>query len=241
MLKNLLLAGVAMGMLAGAAQAADVVEPVAYDWSGPYVGLQAGYGWDAGDLDIEGKDLDYDASTLSADGFVGGAHLGYLLQSDSFVYGIEGDIEFADMKDKTSIFGSDNGGVTSYELSEVEKKIDWLGSLRLRAGFAMDRALIYATGGLAVGGVKLDADFEDVELPDFYLNEQDRSTEWGWTLGAGLEYALTDDVSARIEYRYTDLGKTKLNLKDPDDGSSAGELEVENNFHAVRAGVSWRF
>lgn len=247
MLKRLAAAGVATWVMAivGGARA-DVVDPSAYDWSGPYVGLQAGYGWkESQDPNIVGKDFDYrESQSLDPDGAIGGAHFGYLFQSDSFVYGLESDLEFANMKDEMKMSATCCGYSNSYEIGELEKKIDWLGSLRLRAGYAMDEVLFYATGGLAVGGVKLDANFNGPEVPDVYFDETQKSTEWGWTLGAGLEYAFTDALSARIEYRYTDLSDIDINLRgDGGDPQSApgGKIRVKNDFHAVRAGLSWRF
>ena len=71
----------------------------------------------------------------------------------------------------------------------MEQEIDWLASLRLRAGFAWDRALIYATGGLVLGGVELSADLGEIG------SESKSNTDWGWTIGGGLEYAFTDVLS----------------------------------------------
>jgi outer membrane immunogenic protein len=166
--------------------------------------------------------------SIDMDGFVGGLHAGYNWQSDSLVLGVEGDIEFADIDGDTDIIHVDND---NEDEGDASQEIDWLGSLRLRAGFAFDRALLYATGGLAVGGVKVEASLAEAS------DASNKDTEWGWTVGGGLEYALTDDVSARIEYRYTDLGGTDLDM----DHFAISQLEFENTFHAVRAGVSWHF
>ncbi len=247
-MKKPLLAAAALLATLSAAQAADIIEPAAYDWTGPYVGLQAGYGWGENDVIVEGgaeptitiqsegvaafsdpvefhplKD-----GSIDMDGFVGGLHAGYNWQSDSLVLGVEGDIEFADIDGDTDIIHVDND---NEDEGDASQEIDWLGSLRLRAGFAFDRALLYATGGLAVGGVKVEASLAEAS------DASNKDTEWGWTVGGGLEYALTDDVSARIEYRYTDLGDTDLDM----DNFAISQLEFENTFHAVRAGVSWHF
>jgi len=243
MFKKTLLAGVASVLVIGAAQAADVeAPPVVYDWTGGYIGLQGGYAW--GKTDVE-TDIDpdfigvidsLDVDDFNANGFVGGVHAGFLMQSDSFVYGIEGDIEYADMKDDVDIVFNDgalgDGGTG-------EKEIDWLGSLRLRAGVAFDRALVYATGGLAVGGVSLESDLSQEALDVGLSNDDDSKTAWGWTIGGGLEYALTDDLSARVEYRYTDLGKTDVRVETEDGIGVDGE--TDNDFHAVRVGLSWHF
>ena len=240
MLKKTLLASAALALMMGAAQAADIEAPPAvYDWTGGYIGIQGGYAWGKSDaetdIDPEFTDIDtLDIDDFKANGFVGGAHVGYLLQSDAFVYGVEADIEYADLNDEVDIVfdGAGDGG-------SGEKNIDWLGSLRLRAGIAADRALFYATGGLAVGGVSLETDLSQEALDAGLTNDDDDKTKWGWTLGAGVEYAVTDALSARIEYRYTDLGKTDVRVENEDGFGVDGE--TDNDFHAVRVGLSWHF
>lgn len=234
-MRKFLLSGAAFILFGPAAHAADIIEPTAFDWTGPYIGLQAGYGWGESDVEGEGQNesptitaLDSDpveppdnSGSIGLEGFVGGLHAGYNWQSDSLVLGLEGDIEYSDMS-----------GDTDTPWSKIEQDIDWLGSLRLRAGFAVDRTLIYATGGLAVGEV--DMRITDV---DFGSND-DNKTAWGWTIGAGVEYAFTDDLSGSIEYRYTDLDDTDLDSTTPEIGSS---VDFANTFNAVRAGLSWHF
>jgi outer membrane immunogenic protein len=233
MIRKIILGGCAAFLLSAAAQAADITEPTAYDWTGPYVGIQGGYGWGENDLSantIGGEVVALDAAAINGDdgsfdleGFVGGAHAGFNWQRDSLLLGLESDIEYADLDGDTVIVGQ--------LLGRDKVAVDWLGSLRLRAGFADDRALFYATGGLAVGGAKLRAEDGDGNK---YADEAE--TEWGWTIGGGLEYALSDDLSARIEYRYTDLGS--INVRNAD---SDVDDEADLAFHAVRAGLSWHF
>lgn len=253
-MKKPLLAAAALLATFSAAQAADIIEPAAYDWTGPYVGLQAGYGWGENDVKAEGETeptitiLGEEFATLNdepvefhplkdgsigMDGFLGGLHAGYNWQSDSLVLGVEGDIEYADLDGDTDIIHSDDG-TTNEDVGDARQEIDWLGSLRLRAGFTFDRALIYATGGLAVGGVEVSAFIDDSDFDD-----SNSDTEWGWTLGGGLEYAFTDELSGRIEYRYTDLGNTDVEAGGVE--TPIEKLEFENTFHAVRAGLSWHF
>lgn len=238
MLKRILLAGAASTLMIAAAQAADVEAPAAYDWTGAYIGLQGGYGWADSGIELDAADgspgtgpgagddeviVNAREGNIKTDGFIGGAHVGYNFQADMLVFGLEGDIEYSDMNGEADIRQAANGPV----IGEATKDVEWLGSLRLRTGFAFDRALFYATGGLAVGGVKVESDAPNAV-------EEDKSTEWGWTIGGGLEYALTDDLSARVEYRYTDLADSEIE-------NVLGKSTTENDFHAVRAGLSWHF
>lgn len=227
---GILLAGASMN----AARAADIVEPGVYDWTGPFIGLQGGYAWGNNDTSTENSEngpapfsFEEDSGSLDLNGFVGGLHAGYNWQSDSLVLGVVGDIEFADMKGDTEV------SINDFPLSDLDGKIDWLGSLRLRAGFAADRALLYATGGLAVGGAELSL---DNNLSDADADNQE--TKWGWTIGAGVEYAFTDALSGFLEYRYTDLGTIDVKMDIPE-GQRESEADLE--FHAVRAGLSWHF
>jgi outer membrane immunogenic protein len=235
MFKKTLLAGAAIVLMSVGAQASDIIEPTAYDWTGPYIGIQGGYAWGKNDLSakstgeviaLDAAVIDGDDGSFDLDGFVGGGHVGFNWQMDALVLGLEGDIEYADLDGDVDIV--DLAGNLA---GQDEVEVDWLGSIQLRGGYAVDRALFYANGGLAVGGAKLKAEDENGEdLVD------ETKTEWGWTVGGGLEYAFTDDLSARIEYRYTDLGTIKAR----DDEANVDD-KADLAFHAVRVGLSWHF
>lgn len=183
-----------------------------FSWTGGYVGLQAGYGWS--DVD---RDTGTFANSYDADGFVGGLHAGYNHQWGNFVLGVEGDIEYSDMS-------GDDGGAGG-TIDQVE--INWMGSLRARAGFAIDRALIYGTGGVAFADIdQNNVSGVPVSFSDTYV---------GWTAGAGVEYAFTDNFTGRLEYRYTDFGSETYTPA----GLAAFTNDITN--HAVRIGLSYKF
>jgi outer membrane immunogenic protein len=118
---------------------------------------------------------------FGADGVGGGAYAGYNFQvAPQVVLGIEGDITANGMK----------GSVAGLSVSN-----NWNATLRGRAGWAYNQFLLYGTGGLAVGGLK-------AETPSL----SDGKSVAGWTIGGGIEAMLTSTVTARAEYRYTDLG-----------------------------------
>ena len=138
-------------------------------------------------------------------GFVGGAQAGYNYQIGSFVVGLEGDIQYADFGGDDR-FDFDGDGI----LDDDFNTSDWFGTVRARAGVAFDRALIYATGGFAFA---------------------DNAT--GWTVGGGLEYAFTNNLSAKIEGLYVNL--------DQDDNFPGLDLDNDAEFGVVRAGLNFRF
>ncbi len=151
-----------------------------------------------------------EAGTESADidGFDGGVYIGANYQWNQFVLGVEAD----------ALISGVDGGAGGVSVDQ-----DWSASLRARAGIALDQFLLYGTGGVAVTGV---------EASD--ATSSDANTLWGWTLGAGAETMLRDNLTARVEYRYTDYEGKTFTL---DSGSGDVDLQA----HSVRAGVGLKF
>ena len=215
-MKKYLLASVAaLGLVAaGAASAADlpsrkgpVVAPVyvpAFTWTGFYVGANAGYGW--GNVNANGF-----ANVGDLDGFVGGGQVGYNYQMGQFVVGLEADLQGADLST-----GSTLGG--------VRVKTDYFGTVRARVGVAFDRFMPYITGGWAYGNVK-------TSIPALGFSS-DNSHTGGWALGGGLEYAVTNNIVAGVEYLYVDLGDKRI--------LNTG-TKIGTDFSVVRARLSYKF
>lgn len=208
-------------LVSSSAIAADVVseapiveEPVIFSWTGAYVGGQIGYGWGQSDLDS-----DFGSASFDPDGFLGGVHAGYNYQfSNNVVVGIEADVDYSDMS------GDDDFDVPGFSGSS---ELDWQGSVRARLGYAYDRVLPYITGGVAFGKY-------EHSISDGVVSFSDDDTYVGWTAGAGLEYAITDNWTMRGEYRYTDFG-------DQDFSFDGVGYNVDLKTHAVKLGVSYKF
>jgi outer membrane immunogenic protein len=185
-----------------------------FTWTGFYIGLNAGYGGDKNTYSINGFG---NVASITSGGFIGGGQIGYNYQfaGTAFVLGLEADLQATNIEGKITILGIGLGS-----------KLDYLGTVRGRLGYAFtDRALIYATGGLAYGRVKTNV----ANIISF------GGSNTGWTAGAGIEYALTQNWSLKTEYLYVDLG-SKSSLLFP--GLSVG---VKNREHIVRAGLNYRF
>jgi outer membrane immunogenic protein len=235
-MRRLVIAIICTTALGGAANSADlatdpVFEPVApsvagYDWSGLYYGLQAGGGWgdnEAFEIDTPTGAINDGPLPYDSDGFVGGAYIGYNMQSGSMVYGVEADAEYSDISG-TWDWGNGNG---------LNKDIDWLASLRARIGFAANRFLIYGTGGLAIGGVDMEA--FDGPPPLFTISGDE--VAFGYTVGGGVEFGLSDSWTFGAEYRYTDLEDTEHS------GVIFGgpfTYPHSNEFHAIRGRITYR-
>jgi outer membrane immunogenic protein len=194
--------GLTACLAAAPAIAADVVqevppsvpmeEPPLNTWSGPYAGVTVGYGFNGTTTPITG-DVDDNK------GFVGGVFGGYNFQQDLFVYGIEGDIGYGNIK-------GDNG------ITETESGLE--GSLRARMGVAVtDDVLLYGTAGGAAERLKVSDPVGS-----------DTQGLLGWTAGGGVDVKITQNVFGRVEYRYTDFGSADFNT-----GSGVQSVDSKEN------------
>jgi outer membrane immunogenic protein len=182
-----------------------------YNWTGFYVGGNVGYGWaqvKPGTISLYGPAFagSIDGIDYSPKGVIGGAQAGYNHQfSNNMLLGLEADFSAAGI----------NGAVYNPTNSTSTSKIDRLATARARAGFVMDRALIYGTGGLAVAHAKttLDDYYPQNTPPDpTVITTSDAAIYLGWTAGAGAEFALSPNWTVKAEYLYVDLGSKDYNF-----------------------------
>lgn len=261
MLSRLLLATTIL-MTGATAEAADLEAPLPHDWSGFYAGLHGGYGWSSGggvDFDEffapgfgEIRDGAVEAGYPEAiggnfEGLLGGGQVGYNFQTDRLLVGVEADLSYLGMEDKdqTAFPGglgtnpNDPGNIFfSPGTAATRQSLDFLGTARLRLGYAMDRTLLYATGGLAYGDV--DFRYATTSGPASFAGDRSK-TALGWSLGGGLEHALGDHVSLRIEYLYYDLGRISSTAEAAEDSRFTQTYSAEFRGNIVRAGVNFRF
>ncbi|RYE47379.1 MAG: porin family protein [Hyphomicrobiales bacterium] len=215
-----LLAGVAGVSVMSSAFAADLIidEPAPAvgivsttgNWDGLFIGAFAGAGWGTV-TDEDG----YFGNGIDAETDLTGWQLGVnaganFTVSEAIVAGIVGDIAWTDL----------NGDVDA----DSSYSVDWAGSIRGRLGFDGGAFLPYVTAGVA---------FANATVTDGAL--EDTQTHIGWTVGAGVEFAVADNVSLDLQYRYTDYGS-----KDYELGAAPTE-SFGLTSHAVTAGVNFRF
>lgn len=243
-MKKILLAGVAAVALASGAQAADlgsprapiaaaVVAPV-FNWSGVFIGAQIGYAWGKTNVDAyTGGVFDaLNSGSYNPNGVTGGVHLGYNWQVNNVVLGVVTDIEASGIRGSATTFPFAGAGGMDYYT-----RLNWQGSLRARLGFAIDRVHVYATGGLAYGGIDYRAFNAGAAV-----GESSSSTRVGWTVGAGIEYAFTPNWVASLEYRYTDFGSRTVDYTFPTSTvTNIDAARYRTNTHTVRVGVSYLF
>lgn len=233
-MRKLLLAGVAIAAMAAAssAMAADLGTPVykapvalAPNWTGFYIGGNAGAGWGSDELwesltvgadPFSGKDL----SNANANGFLGGVQAGYNYQWGWAVLGIEGSFDWSDIK-------GDGPAIDA----TFSAKANWLATATGRVGGTIDHALLYVKGGAAWT-------HEEYSVFSTFANDTARETRVGGLLGAGVEYAFTPNWSGKIEYNFIDFGDRSVTFSGTDPAILLG---LRENISTVTAGVNYRF
>ncbi len=242
-MKRILLAGTFALAAAGQALAADLPQapppmppqapaayipapPPVYDWAGIYIGINGGYAF---------GDSTWTQTTLSSGSFntngglVGGT-LGANFQTGDWVFGIEADVDWADIRG-SSVAGC--GTLTTVGTivgtTTCQTKSDWLGTVRGRVGYAFDRVLVYGTAGGAFG---------NVEAGPSTATTFDSNTEFGWTAGAGVEVGITPFLTAKVEYLFVDLEKGTCSAAC---GSPVPSISTSFEASLVRAGLNFKF
>jgi outer membrane immunogenic protein len=209
--------------------AADIVEDPAYDWCGVYAGVAAGIGhtssdWDGVDDDVSFASVDVDES-LDDTAFALSGLIGTNLYCDKLVLGVEGDLTWFDSDEEERLDGAEG--------LDIKSEVNFLGTIRGRAGYAVDRTLFYLTGGVAYADTKhsWDDDGGSVDMPLKKVH-----LKWGYVLGAGIEHAWTDDLLVRIEGFYIDLGSKS---RDVDTGQGERDsFDVGQELLLGRIGLS---
>ncbi len=238
-------AALAADLPSRAAPAAPPAVAPAFTWTGFYVGVNAGYLGGDGDTNVSGIGTATQfapalgAFDTAGSGFIGGAQVGYNQQFGSFVFGAEADIQYTDVSKSIASASSVNLGIVFPTNLGLTSELEYLGTVRVRAGYAIDRALLYVTGGLAYGQVKTAVSYQVVGPTPSNWNGSATSMQAGWTVGGGIEYAFTSSITGKVEYLYYDLGDTSVTTNAI--GSTALAVSSNNRGNIVRAGLNWKF
>jgi outer membrane immunogenic protein len=165
-----------------------------YSWAGPYLGGNLGYSWGS-----------VDNNFAKPSGISGGVQGGYNWQNGPWVFGVEGDIQATGADDTFAPWKFSN---------------PWFGTMRGRAGYAVNNILFYGTAGLAFG-----------ELTGETFGLSESHTNAGWTAGVGAEFGLAPNWSAKIEYLYVDLTDSNFILTGMPNGYRFGTVRTGVNYH----------
>ena len=277
MKKIILLAGCAsIAALVGAAAQAQTPAPM--NWSGVYVGVNLGYNWagsgsgngyttvnqltgvDAGDgpVTVPATTFPSNITHDNGSGVIGGGQVGFNAQSGAFVFGVEGDFDGLSANNRQ--YGSYSLAPTALTTGATVNTYaqfspQWEATIRGRLGFAMDRFLVYGTGGVAFvhfnesGTTSYAPSVTDavtaanpgVTFGPYVNGGGYNPTRTGWTVGGGVEYALSPSVSVGAEYRYTDVGAYDIAYGSAGPNGALQTSRPDFTDSAVLAKVNFRF
>jgi outer membrane immunogenic protein len=234
----------------------QMVSP-AYNWSGFYVGIHGGYTFgDDSNITTSGQAAGNIANVvggarpalvgLDRDGFIAGGQVGYNWQfSPSWVFGVEADISYVDNRDNLNVvtLSLPNAAPPNAPLNNTFRSgMEYFGTVRGRIGYAWDRTMVYATGGLAYGDVENSATLFGA-AGQIQFAGGGRRFETGYTVGGGIEHAFTPNLSFKAEYLYYDLGSNTVNVALVPGGGGGGtgyDTRFQNDGHIVRAGLNFK-
>jgi high affinity Mn2+ porin len=221
-------AGIGLGLLtlAEPALAADLplkasAMKAVYDWTGFYVGGHFGYG--GGSFGPEANSLPLQGVLLphSTTGLIGGYQMGYNRQFGRFVLGIEADASFPSPTDVAAL-----GRMPPTPFNTVP---DYFGTVRGRIGYAFGTLMPYVTGGFAWGHTHADINDGSGAIIGHY--------QPGWTAGLGLEFAVSGNWSAKLEYDYIELSRQRYDLS----GFGLPDVDVNPRIHLAKIGLNYHF
>jgi outer membrane immunogenic protein len=253
-----LLATVAAIGVTSIASAADmpIKAPVGvpYNWTGFYVGGNVGGVWSTSKISTTATTwlgsgmftapyINYYESnaspSLNGSGVTAGGQVGYNWQSNAWVYGVEADFNYTGVNNSRDLvfIPPPLGGTLGFADSVRSR---WLGTVRARIGWSMDRTLLYVTGGLAVANVDYSSSYALLGTGTLASGSISK-TKAGWTVGGGVEYALNKNWSAKVEYLYVDLGNTNLTLIEPAHPTVISDHNLKLTENIGRIGINYKF
>jgi outer membrane immunogenic protein len=221
-----------------AASATDLLAPVytkapvmvdpAYNWSGFYLGVHAGYIWGRSRVFDNGVLTESGAPT---DGFVGGLLAGYNRQMGPFVLGLEGDFGWSNAQGHGTVVVPPPPPPPPLPPGPNTYRLMWDSHFVGKAGFTSDRWLLFATGGIAIAGFS----FQEGVPPGTPPSNRIPATYLGFSVGGGVEYAFTQNLLGRLQYIYDDFGGKSYTTAD------GGTYRVNLSSQTLRGGLSWKF
>ncbi len=203
--------------------------PVAYNangpytnWAGAYLGLNGGFGLGSSQwtLGLMATDV------FNTNGFLFGGTVGFNYPVSAVLFGLEADVDWSSLNGSAGTCAVTTAGATA----ACESKNNLLGTARGRVGYALDRTLIYVTGGAAFGPVQTG-----LNPPAAF----DTTTKVGWAAGAGVEFAFFGNWSAKAEYLFVDLGSASCTTAANCGSATGSSVTLTENL--VRGGVNYRF
>jgi outer membrane immunogenic protein len=197
-----------------------VSAPPLFSWTGFYIGAHGGGAWGTSAWSDPFSAL---ADSVSSTGFLAGGQVGFNYQLGNVVFGVEGDASWTNL----------NGSSTDAAGDVHNTQVDWTSTIAGRLGWALDRWLVYGKGGVAFA-------HDNSTLTDPFGNTATGvTTRVGWIAGAGTEYALGQNWSARVEYSFLGFPAQNVALTGPVLGT--GTANIDLTVQQVKAGLNFHF
>ena len=224
-------------------------------WVGFYSGLSVGGHWGRDGISTTGNQQGFvgpgldtlSSASLSPGGFIGGIQAGYNWQVDRIVVGVEADASWVTgSSSRNLVYPGPTPAAGDVQTNSVGNR--FLGTVRARLGAAVDRTLIYATGGVAFGSLRFNESMCIQGCPGTaaaFASAQTTITRTGWAAGGGVEHELASNWTAKLEYLYVDLGRFDTII--PSATGCAGGLVCDIAVHhkysdqVLRTGLNYRF
>lgn len=210
---------------------APVVPAAADSWSGFYIGAEAGYHWGNADIDLHRNyAADAEINGFDLDGATGGLYVGYQFLTDGgYVFGLEAEALWLSGADERL----NNPSSPQYDYILKQK---WEAALYGKAGKVInDTFMPYVLAGVAWTKVEGTWDWKNGSNN---WETTDSDTAAGWTVGTGIEMKLTENLHARLQYRYSDYGSLEMSHSN---GAFRIDEDVDLKTHNVTLGISYRF
>lgn len=223
------LAALAMPSIGSAADLPRAMPPAqvpamvpVYNWTGFYLGGNVGYAWRSTDITGNFAGASWGVTN---DRFMLGGQMGYNWQVGHFVFGVEGDFDWAN--------GTKTTPVVVTGIGNLQGVVDgnWVATLAARLGYAVDRWLIYTK--LGGGWTRTETSLRSATLGVLATNDKTNS---GWLVGLGLEYAFAQNWTAKIEYNYLGLSDTTVRLP-----VAANFVTVSHDLQTLKVGANYKF
>jgi len=210
------------------------VPPPPFTWTGFYVGINGGYSWG----NINTNDNVGDTASFNSNGGIVGGTIGFNYQWNWFVAGFEGDVDWSGMKFSQT---QSTAGFFGTSTASLTYKNDVLSTFAARFGVAADHALFYGKAGGAWTQEEFDLSGTDPTLGT--LSGSNNFSRLGWMVGAGAEYAITNNLTVKAEYNYIDFGSQTetLNANTSNFGPATAVVTTKPTMNVVKVGVNWLF
>jgi outer membrane immunogenic protein len=222
---------------------APAYAPIPYNWTGFYIGGQAGGGWSSNAVTNVTGTANFPAgfvqTTEHGSGFLGGGYAGYNYQINQFVIGIDGDYSWAHLQGSAT----NNSPVTAGVITNINDTVKWIASLTGRVGYATNNWMFFGKAGWAWAGFS-DSSSAFSAAGANTSNATASSTRNGWTIGTGVEWGFAPHWSAKLEYDYVKLNNStyiSTATAVPSGVVTTETRSANSNLNEVKVGVAYRF